>query len=62
MSGNANETEDARESPRKSSLFFLTVWQTLESHYAEIGCDGWESGTPHVSSGALSMALENSVA
>ncbi len=41
MSGNANEIGDVRESPGKSSLFFFTVQQTLESNYSEIGFGGW---------------------
>lgn len=61
--GNANEFGDARESPGKSYLFFLTQHykpkKTLESDYLEKGSNARQSTAILVVSGALSMALEN---
>jgi len=62
MSGNANEIGDVGGSPGKSSLFFLTAWQTLEADYPEIGFGSWESSLIFELSGALSTVRENPVA
>jgi hypothetical protein len=61
MSGNTTETGDAGESPGKSSLFFLTADQTLESDCPAIRFGNWQSSILYVLSGALSTALENPV-
>ena len=58
LRGNATESGDLGGSPRKSSLFFLTVC------YPEIGLSGarvgWlEERRTFVASGALSASLEN---
>ena len=64
--GNVNELRDVCRSPGKSSLFFLTVFQTklkcvmaLESDCLEKGLEGWESIDISSVSGALRTALEN---
>jgi hypothetical protein len=62
MSGNASEIGDVGGSPGKSSLFFLTARQTLESDYPEIGFAGWESSLIFELSGALPTTRENPVA
>jgi len=62
--GNVNELQNVGESPRKSSLFFLTVSKlygvtTLESDQPEIGLNGWKSTLSLEVSGVLSTTLEN---
>jgi hypothetical protein len=62
MSGNTSEIGDVGESPGKSSLFFLTVFQwTLESDCPAIRFNDWQSSILFVLSGALSTTLENPV-
>ena len=62
MSGNTSEIGDAGESPRKSSLFFLTARCTLESDCPAIRFTDWESGVFFAPSGALPTTRENPVA
>ena len=42
-----------------SFLFFLTIFVTLELHYAEIGLLGRHSVLPSEASGALGLTREN---
>ena len=62
--GNVNELQNVGESPRKSSLFFLTILKlygvtTLESDQPEIGLNGWKSALSLEASSVFSTILEN---
>ncbi len=57
--GNAIELQDICRSSGKSSLFFLTVWMSLESDCPEKGSDNWKSTLLLGVSGALRSILEN---
>jgi len=62
MSGNTSEIGNIGGSPRKSSLFFLTIMLTLESDCPARRLTNWESNLFFGLSGALPTILENPVA